>query len=87
MPDDPHICCLTAVWRSSSVSQKAMKCATVTQSKFHTSGLYLCIMIHTVADYFVEMFYRSLKRPWKALFSPLRLHPESFSFRKQLYVE
>lgn len=30
MPHDSHICSLTAVWRSSSVSQKAMKCTTVT---------------------------------------------------------
>lgn len=78
MPHDSHICTLTAVWRSSNVSQKAMKCTTMTDSKFHTSGLYLCAMIHTVADYFLEMFCLFPKRPWEAFFFPSEIAPRKF---------
>lgn len=81
------ICTLTAVWRSSNVSQKAMKCTTMTDSKFPMSGLYLCTMIRTVADYFgrCSAFFPQ-KGLGKHFFLPFRLHQESFSFCKQLYV-
>lgn len=81
MPPDSNICTPTAVWKRSNGSQTAVKCPTVTDWKFHTTRLYLCTMIHTVADYFLEMFCLFPKRHWKALLSPpLILHPESSVF-------
>lgn len=48
---------------------------------------YLWPMIHTVADYFLEMFCLSPKGHWKTFSLLLSLHPESFFFLcKQLYV-
>lgn len=75
MPHDSNICTLTAVWRTSSVSQK---CTTMTDCKFHTTGLYLCTMIHTVADYFLEMFCLFPKRHWEALFPSSYFAPRKF---------
>lgn len=57
-----------------------------THTKFHTSGLYLCAMIHTVADYFLEMFCLFPKRPWEAFYFLLDCTQKVFSSCKQLYV-
>lgn len=38
--------------RRSDISQKAMRRTAMTVSNFHTSGLYLCVMTHTVAACF-----------------------------------
>lgn len=82
-----RFCTLTAVWRSSNISQKAMKCTTMTVSNFHMSGLYLCVMIHTVADYlFGDVLPFSQKALGSIFFCLLDCIQKVFPSCKQLYV-
>lgn len=82
-----RFCTLTAVWRSSNIYQKAMKCTTMTVSNFHTSGLYLCVMIHTVADYlFGDVLPFSQKALGSTFFCLLDCIQKVFPSCKQLYV-
>lgn len=86
MPHDSDICTLAAVWRDSNVSQKPTKPTTMTDSNFQIDVLYLCAMIHTVADCFLLCSAFSTNGLGKHFSLSLCLHPESFSSYEQLYV-